>query len=277
MLWLVYGSNVTAENIYDNINAIKRNGISLKYIRIDDGYQPYMGDWLKTTDYFQGGVDKLCLSIKEQGFEPAIWVAPFIAEEKSALFQEHPDWFVKGQDGKPLASDQVSFGGWRRAPWYMLDGTNPGARQYLTDVFRTMREKWQVRYFKLDANMWGALPFGERFDKNKTSVEAYRMGMQAILEGAGKDSFLLGCNAPMWPSLGLVHGMRVTNDNARKFNTFARIAKECFARSWQHNRLWINDPDTVLLRNSDRVVPGPEGWCYQGIILLISRSRALLI
>lgn len=257
--WLVYGPEVTAQNIYDNLKAIKEHGLNLKYIQLDDGYQPHMGDWLSATEAFEGGVRKLCLDIKEQGFEPAIWVAPFIAEEKSELFRTHPDWFVKDSAGKPLVSDKVSFGGWRCGPWYMLDGTNPGAQQYLTHVFKTMREEWGVKYFKLDANMWGALPFGQRFEKNRTCVEAYRMGMRAILEGAGYDSFLLGCNAPMWPSLGLVHGMRVTNDNARRFDVFAGIAKECFARNWQHNRLWVNDPDTVLLRNRERVVLDPAG------------------
>ena len=257
--WLVYGPEVTAQNIYDNLKAIKERGLNLKYIQIDDGYQPYMGDWLSASDAFEGGIRKLCLDIKEQGFEPAIWVAPFIAEEKSELFQTHPDWFVRDLEGKPLASDRVSFGGWRCGPWYMLDGTNPTARQYLTHVFKTMREEWGVKYFKLDANMWGALPFGQRFEKNRTCVEAYRMGMKAILEGAGSDSFLLGCNAPMWPSLGLVHGMRVTNDNARNFNVFAGIAGECFRRNWQHNRLWINDPDTVLLRNRGQEILDPAG------------------
>ena len=37
------------------------------------------------------------------------------------------------------------------------------------------------------------------------------------------------------------------------------MAREGFFRNWQNNRLWINDPDTVLLRNSDKVVPDPEG------------------
>ncbi len=257
--WPVYGPQVTEQNIYDNLNAIKEQGLNLKYIQLDDGYQPFMGDWLQTTDAFQGGMEKMCLAIKEQGFEPAIWVAPFIAEEKSELFQKHPGWFVKDTDGKPLASDRVSFGGWRCGPWYMLDGTHPEARNYLSEVFRTMREKWQVKYYKMDAIMWGALPFGVRFEKNRTSVEAYRMGMRAILEGAGEDSFLLGCNAPMWPSLGLVHGMRVTNDISRNFDSIKEVAREGFFRNWQNNRLWINDPDTVLLRNSDKVVPDPEG------------------
>lgn len=256
--WLVYGPEVTAWNIYDNMSAIKEKRLALKYIQIDDGYQPHMGDWLDAAEAFGEGVEKLCQKIRGQGFEPALWVAPFIAEEKSTVFQEHPDWFIRNSSGKPLPSDQVSFGGWRCGPWYMLDGTHPEAREHLTHVFQTMREKWGIKYFKLDANMWGALPFGERFEKNRTCVEAYRMGMKAISKGAG-DSFLLGCNAPVWPSLGLVHGMRVTGDNARRFSVFSEIAGECFSRNWQHNRLWVNDPDTVLLQNRDKTVVDPGG------------------
>ncbi len=77
-----------------------------------------MGDWLETGAAFGGDVQGVLKQIRERGFEPAIWVAPFIAEEKSHLFQQHPDWFVNDADGKPLRSDRVTFGGWRRGPWY---------------------------------------------------------------------------------------------------------------------------------------------------------------
>lgn len=74
--------------------------------------------------------------------------------------------------------------------------------------------------------MWGALPGGNRFNENATKIEAYRMGMEAVLEGAGTDSFILGCNAPMWPSLGLVHGMRVTGDISRSWPKIKMLARE---------------------------------------------------
>ncbi|GFZ78978.1 hypothetical protein GCM10008018_25660 [Paenibacillus marchantiophytorum] len=194
----------------------------------------------------------LCQSIKQKGFEPAIWVAPFIAEKESSLFKNHPDWFIKNERGNPLSSDVVSFGGWRCSPWYMLDGTHPGAQDYLTHVFKTMRDEWGCRYFKLDANMWGALHGGTYYQLNTTRVEAYREGMKAMLLGAGADSFLLGCNAPMWPSLGIVHGMRTTDDTLRSWGNFKKVANECFWRNWQHNKLWVNDPDCLLLENNDR-------------------------
>ena len=49
----------------------------------------------------------------------------------SAVFHEHPDWFIKDDAGQPLPSDRVTFGGWRRGPWYALDGTHPEVQKHL--------------------------------------------------------------------------------------------------------------------------------------------------
>jgi len=257
--WYCYGPDISEEIIINNLNSIKEKNVEIKYIQIDDGYQKHMGDWLVQGDTFKCGIKALCKIIKDKGFEPAIWVAPFIAEQESQLFKDHPDWFVKDAEGKPLPSDRVSFGGWRNAPWYMLDGTHPEVCSYLKQLFKTMVQEWDCRYFKLDANVWGALPFGNRFNKTMTCVEAYRMGMKAILEGAGEDSFILGCNAAMWPSLGLVHGMRITGDVARSWDTFSGLAKECFYRNWQNNALWVNDPDCIVINHLDTELIAPDG------------------
>ncbi|RAP76529.1 glycoside hydrolase family 36 protein [Paenibacillus montanisoli] len=247
--WYWYGPEVTEADVEANMDVMSAEyPEQLKYVLIDDGYQTYMGDWLIPGPAFQD-MKALCRTILDKGLEPAIWVAPFIAEKDSDLFRNHPDWFVKDASGSPLASDTVSFGGWRNGPWYMLDGTHPGAQNYLKYVFHTMREEWGNRFFKLDATMWGALHGGTYYKPNTTRVEAYREGMQAILEGAGADSFILGCNAPMWPSLGVVHGMRITDDIAYDWSKFKKNAKENFWRNWQHNELWVNDPDCVLLDN----------------------------
>lgn len=244
--WYCFGRNVTAQNILDNLQVISERKLPLKYVQVDDGYQPWMGDWLETGSAFGGDIRQVLAAIRDKGFEPAIWVAPFIASPESKLFQEHPDWFVKDAAGVPLPSDQVTFGGWRLGPWYMLDGAHPEAQQYLEHVFKTMRTGWGCTYFKLDANAWGAMPFGKRHDPGASSVEAYRQGMAAIRRGAG-DAFLLGCNHPMWPSLGEVHGSRSSQDIARRWNTIAGVARENLMRNWQNNRLWWNDPDCLVL------------------------------
>jgi len=244
--WYCFGPNVTAQQVLDNLDAIGRSMPGLKYIQIDDGYQRAMGDWLETGTAFGGSVRTVLAEIRRRGFEPAIWVAPFVAEEHSNVFEQHPDWFIKADDGAPLRSDRVTFGGWRRGPWYAVDGTHPEAQAHLERVFRTMREDWGCTYFKLDANFWGAMHGGRFHDPRATRIEAYRRGMAAIRRGAGQ-SFLLGCNHPIWPSVGLIHGSRSSNDIKRSWDRLATTARQNLGRNWQNGRLWWNDPDAVVL------------------------------
>jgi alpha-galactosidase len=244
--WYCFGPRVTAQQVLDNLDVIAKQIPGLKYIQIDDGYQPAMGDWLETGAAFGGDVQSVLKQIRERGFEPAIWVAPFIAEAGSNLFKKHPDWFVRDHDGSPLRSDKVTFGGWRHGPWYALDGTHPEAERHLTQVFRTMREEWGCTYFKLDANFWGAIHGGRFHDPRATRIEAYRRGMQAVLKGT-RDAFVLGCNHPIWPSMGLIHGSRSSHDIKRDWKRIADTARQNLMRNWQNGRLWWNDPDAIVL------------------------------
>jgi alpha-galactosidase len=109
-----------------------------------------------------------------------------------------------------------------------------------------MRTDWGVTYFKLDANFWGAIHGGRFHDPRATRIEAYRRGMQAVLRGSG-DAFVLGCNHPIWASLGVIHGSRSSNDIKREWKRFATIARQNLGRNWQNGRLWWNDPDAIVL------------------------------
>ena len=244
--WYCFGPGVTAKNVLDNLDTIAKEFPQLKYVQLDDGYQSAMGDWLGAGQAFGGDLKFVLKEIRTRGFQPAIWVAPFIAEAESEVFKQHPDWFIRDSDGKPLRADKVTFAGWRRGPWYALDGTNPAVQKHLETVFRTMRQEWGCTYFKLDANFWGAMHGGHFYDAKATRIEAYRRGMQAILKGAG-DSFLLGCNHPIWPSFGLIHGSRSSSDINRKWTTIRKVARENLGRNWQNGTLWWNDPDAIVL------------------------------
>ncbi|MFA0085814.1 glycoside hydrolase family 36 protein [Vibrio sp. 10N.261.51.F12] len=239
--WYAYYADVNRQNVIDNVQVMEQDQADLEWVLLDDGYQAFMGDWLTPSEKFDGGIKTLIASIRRSGKRPAIWMAPFIAQAESDVFKQHPDWFLKHADGSLLKAEDVTYGGWRCTPWYILDCSNPDVLAHLTHVVKTMREEWGVELFKLDANYWGTLP-GQRCKPGVTGVEAYRLGMEAITEGAG-EALVLGCNAPMWPSLGLVDAMRVSDDVERDPARFEQIAKETFLRSWQHQRLWLIDPD----------------------------------
>jgi alpha-galactosidase len=224
----------------------------LKFIQIDEGYT-LEGDLLDFYPQF-GDMKATVEAIRARHFLPAIWVAPFVAAPRSRTLARHPDWFVEGPKGGPLVSDSVGFGGWCNGPWRALDGTNPQAQRHLEEVFRAFREKFGITYFKLDANYWGAIHGGRHFDPKATRIEAYRRGMEAVLRGAGPGTVILGCNAPIWPSLGLVNAMRTSNDIGRSWDSFSSTARENLSRGWQNGRLWVGDPDCVCL-GGNRDIP----------------------
>lgn len=236
---------ITAEGLYENARSMVQRIPELKRIQIDGGYAAADGDFLIPSVTLGADVKTISEGIRATKIEAAGYLSPFIVESGSKLLLEHPDWLVQDQEGKPfngigqkkkLADKQ----------WYMLDGTHPEAQNYLRSAVRVMHDEWGWRYFKLDFLQYGALP-GCRYDKQATRIEAFRSGMKAIIDEVGHDSFILGCNAPFWPLLGLVHGNRVTNDIARDWKHVSGNAKELFPRNWQNDTLWYNDPDVIVL------------------------------
>lgn len=246
--WPVVGTHVTSPAILSQVQKIPQRVQGLRFIQIDDGYEPALGDWLETKPDFGKSIGDTLLAIRDSGFVPGIWGAPFVATPDSHLFRQHPDWLIRHRDrDTPLQAKEVSFGGWHRGDWFALDGTHPEVLDFFTRLFHTMREQWDCRYFKLDALFWGALHGGRFHDRKATRIEAYRRGMQAIRRGAGADSFILGCNHPIWPSLGLIHGSRSSGDISRHWTRFRDDAQQTLLRNWQNGRLWWNDPDTIEL------------------------------
>ncbi|CAK4814239.1 unnamed protein product [Aphanomyces euteiches] len=239
---------LTASTLYENAHALAERIPQLGRVQIDAGYEADNGDVLTTRAAF--GADNMkivCDTIREAGAEPAGYFSPFIIGKNSELFRAHPDWLVQDEEGNPYPGVGAN------PDWFMLDGSHPEAQRHLQHVARTMHDEWGVRYFKLDFLSYGVLPGGRRYDPSLTRVEAYRLGLKAIVDEVGNDSFILGCNASFWPSLGLFHGNRVTNDTFRSWKVVDGNAQELFGRNWQHNSLWINDPDVLVMLKLDLI------------------------
>ncbi|MCE7556081.1 glycoside hydrolase family 36 protein [Aliivibrio fischeri] len=271
--WYAYYADVTEKNVLDNVEVMCQKDSEFEWVLLDDGYQAFMGDWLTPSDKFPNGIKALLQDIKAKGKKPAIWIAPFIAQPESDIFKNHPDWFVHHENGELLKAEDITYGGWRCTPWYILDTSKQEVQIHLTEVIHTMREEWGVELFKLDANYWGTLK-GKRTQSGITGIEAYRLGMQAITNGAG-DALILGCNAPMWPSLGLVDAMRVSDDVERNPQRFEQIAKETFYRSWQHRKLWQIDPDCVTLISLSNQGTERKYYEFHRNVILASGGLAL--
>lgn len=257
--WYAHGFRVTVDDIRAaarDIKIFQREGVPLQYLQIDDGYQKHMGDWLDASHTLGVSMDELVHELNDQGVDVALWVAPFVAGKDSRVLADHPEWFVKDpRTSQPLASDVVTFGGWREAPWFVLDGCHPEVQAHLEHLFRHFHSRWKIRYFKLDALFWGVMGTGTRFasrpgngtkPRQCTRIEGYRLGMAAIRRGA-PGSYFVGANHPVWASVGLLEASRLSGDVYRHMNVLRSVGRESLLRGWQHRVLWHGDPDVVVL------------------------------
>jgi alpha-galactosidase len=266
--WLYYFANVTEKDILENVRIIKEKNLPLEYIQVDDGFQTYFGDWLSINKKFPHGMKYVADKIRESGKKPGIWLSPFMADARSEVFKQHPDWFLHDYSGRLINVNRHGDPYWP-APNYGLDLTHPEAYEWLKTIITVMCEEWGYEYLKIDFLYAGAIR-AKRYDPNCTSVQAYRRGMQLIRDVAG-ERLILGCGAPLLCSVGLVDDMRIGPDLSWEFDTMSGgrpkdhtlpISREpllsLFSHLWMNKRLWINDSDYVRTRQHDISLGWPE-------------------
>jgi alpha-galactosidase len=271
--WYQLYTSVSEADVRRNVATLAehRDEVPLKLIQIDDGFERQIGDWLSLhEDKFPSGMPALVDDIKHAGFVPGLWLAPFLVSANSRTFAEHPEWLVHDERGEPV----LGLHNWGAAN-YALDTTHPDALDWIAQVVHTVVNEWGFDYLKLDF-LYAAALRGRRFDPHATSVEAYRRGLARLREAAGEGCFILGCGAPLLPSVGLVDGMRIGSDVAaywgREGNAdgpaLLNALRATLARGWLHGRWWANDPDCVVLRASDTQLTASEVEAWASVVAL---------
>ena len=242
--WYGYWGRVTPELVLHNLAAIDRLDLPVATVQIDDGHQAEIGDWLDRAPSW-GALAHLADRITDTGRAAGIWTAPFLVGARSRLAREHPEWLVR---------DAVACAHHWEQEVRVLDVTHPGAAEHLTGLYRSLAADG-YSYHKIDFIYAGAMAGGRYADCGP--LDAYREGLRLVREAIGPDATLLGCGAPLLPSIGLVDAMRVSpdidprvepdeGDLSQPSQRGALAAGR--ARAWMHGRLWVNDPDCLLLR-----------------------------
>lgn len=259
--WYIYNTKITPERIKNNVDIIKDQNFNLKYIQIDDGYQKQVGDWLELTPSFDNRMEETANYIREKGYIPGLWIAPFIVGKYSSLKKEAPDLLLKDQKGRPIICGYNPT--WAGSVYYALDITNPKTEEYIRRVIRTIVHKWGYKFLKLDFLFAACMKDGYHQNPHLSKAEVMKYGMNIIREEAGKDVLLEGCGMPLSTGIGLVNTMRVGPDTAPFWKKWIGIflqtqslfglrnsLRNFMTRSFMNQKLWINDPDCMYLRNN---------------------------
>jgi alpha-galactosidase len=90
-----------------------------------------------------------------------------------------------------------------------------------------------------------------------------RRGLQIIREEAGDETFILGCTCHFAPAVGLVDAMRVGPDVKEVWAdgpspSVKHAMRLTLQRNWMHMRWWANDPDCLIVRETDTALDEAE-------------------
>jgi alpha-galactosidase len=262
--WYYYFTRVTEADILESVAALRsaRGKLPLEVVQIDDGYQQAVGDWLDVNEKFPSGMAALAQRIRDSGFRPGLWLAPFTLAANSRLAAEHPEWLVHDERGRP--SDAGT--NWDTT-LHALDTTHPGTREWLRRLFGTIVEQWGYDYLKLDFLVTAAVP-GQRWAPAISRAAALRQGLELIRAAVGNEVYLVGCGCPLLSAVGLVDAMRIGPDVTTAWSPHPGLAllspgdayaqpslegalRNSLLRAWTHPMLWTNDPDCLLARDAE--------------------------
>lgn len=248
--WYNYYQNINEEIMLRDLDALDDR---FNLFQIDDGYETFVGDWLDVDrKKFPSGLSQIVEKIHGRGFMAGIWLAPFVAEEKSRLFREHRDWFKTGPDGEAVKCGSNWSG------FFALDLENDEVRNYIADCLKHYSDMG-FDFFKLDFLYAANLPDYDGKTRSRSAEDAY-----AFLRETLGEKLILGCGATLINSAGKFDYLRVGPDVSLKFDDswFMRFMhreristkvtlQNTVYRSFMDSSFFGCDPDVFLLRDDN--------------------------
>ncbi|MCR5350496.1 MAG: alpha-galactosidase [Acholeplasmatales bacterium] len=248
--WYNYYQNINESIILRDLEGLDKR---FNLFQIDDGYETFVGDWLDIDkNKFPNGLESIVKKIHEKGYKAGIWLAPFVAEEKSQLFKNHKELFKRDKKGNLIKAG----GNW--SGFYLLDLENKDTKAYIEKCLKYFIDLG-FDFFKLDFLYAVTLPRYYHLTKAQVTNNAYK-----FIKDVLKDKLILGCGAIPSTSSQYFDYLRVGPDVSLKFDDvwFMRFAhreristkvtiQNTIYRSIFDKHLFLNDPDVFLLRSDN--------------------------
>ena len=248
--WYNHYQNINFELVDSCLDSLDSR---FNLFQIDDGYEKFVGDWLDIDKIkFPNGLKSLVDKAHNKNLLAGIWLAPFVAETKSKLFNEHPEYFVTSNKGEPIRCG----GNW--SGFYALDLKQEKVRDYIKKCLEYYMNMG-FDFFKLDFLYAVGVKDYDNVTRAERIYDSYKFLREVL-----KDKLILGCGATLTQAYGLFDYMRIGPDVSLKFDDVfymkfmhrERIStkvtlRNTIYRSIFNDKLFKNDPDVFLLRDDN--------------------------
>ncbi len=201
---------------------------------------------------FPLGMKRLADDIRELGFRPGLWTAPF-GTGNTNFYLAHRAWFLHDQSGKPLRTWNGKF---------TIDPTHPEVIAHLREIHHVASHEWGYEFFKIDGmsgrNASYCAHFFERPDvravfKDPTCPNPFERCVAAFREGIGADRVFLACQGHFTgPEAAYADAARTGADIVHpnqppKWLNLLNQARCTLNQVFVNNIVFFTDPDTLLV------------------------------
>ncbi|KAI9025809.1 glycoside hydrolase superfamily [Phycomyces nitens] len=276
--WYNTYEKVTEADVLDSLNAIKRHEYPIDLFQIDDGYETAIGDWLDVdSEKFPRGMQILATEIKEAGYMPGLWLAPFAVGVDSKIVKEHQNWIVTDSQGNFLTAGP-NWGG-----FYSIDIYNPEVRGYLQQVFDVALEEWGYEMLKLDFLFAAAM-----IPRNgKSRGEIMWDAIELIQELTHDRAIILGSGVPLPSAWGRLDYCRISNDASPWWDNsvlrLANVRERVSTRNalvstlhrWPMQSMFGTDPDVFFIRSENNKLTNDERYTLFSVNVILGQMALM--
>jgi alpha-galactosidase len=254
--WDYFGHDFTIDDINSNLAQIKALNVGANVFQLDASWWVNRGDYLETRSNLPGGMKGVAKTINDNGCIAGLHLDGMRAVSTSNVYKNHPDWFLKDQDGKTI------FAPLREQSRVFFDYSNPEACNYIKNVLKTMTTDWGYKYIKVDFLCFGlnkdifsivkdtTVKKIVGFDTTMTSMERSRAGFKAMREGIG-EAFFLGCSSVFGPNFGYIDGLRTGPDINPRYESYQSHILQNAGNFYLNQTIVQNDADYIVVRSKE--------------------------
>lgn len=270
MSWNVYFDKATAEDNLKEARTAKEHlqPFGMEFWSIESWQE--FSDQLPVSNFdnlslkpnprqFPLGMKKLADDIRELGFRPGIWTAPF-GTGCTNFYTKHKSWFLHDKNGTPLRTWNGKF---------TIDPSNDDVIAHLREIHRIASHEWGYEFFKIDGMSGQRKHYCAHFFEipdvracfaNPDCPNPFERCVNAFRDGIGDDRIFLACQGHFsGPEAAVADAARIGGDivapnKPSTWNNLLHQANKTLNQAFVNNIVFYNDPDTLLVDDGYRTL-----------------------
>lgn len=171
---------------------LKRYGWT--HFSIGGGWQQATGTWEANSSKFPHGMKWLADQVHARKMTAGIWIDPFTAVVDSAVAREHPDWLrIPSEPYRSMLTENERI----------IDVTIPEAYAWVRALAARIGSEWGYDTLQ-QGDFANRLLYADHYAASGiTRMDVFRLGIQALREGLGENSFVttfapVQATEPVW-------------------------------------------------------------------------------